>query len=56
MFAAHAFQPATDMAEGSKREAALLRDMSVGIERDVGDRTALGTEPVMLGQMRIHHR
>src|SRR5476651_2545824 len=47
-------KPGAQVRIGGKVEPALVRDMRIGIERDVGDGVALGHEKTQLRQMRIH--
>ena len=41
---AHAFEPGADGRIAPEVEAALVRDVGVGVEGDVGDGAALGDE------------
>src|SRR5580658_9511668 len=50
----HACKPRTDRRKCREIVVAQVRDMSVGIERDVGDRVMAGGEEVVHGKMFLH--
>src|SRR5262245_5702413 len=48
-------EPGTDRRVRHQREGTLLGHMRVGVERDVGDRVAVGDEEAVLRQVALHH-
>src|SRR5262245_58676087 len=48
-------EPVPDRREGGKVVVAMMREVRVGIERDVSDRVAIGDKIPMAFEMALHH-
>src|SRR5260221_12564237 len=51
---AHSATPGDDRLIVRQREAAILRSMAVGIDRDIGDREIVSNEKRSIGEATVH--
>src|SRR3954468_4730494 len=51
----HAIEPGADLRKGGEIVIAEMRDMGIGIKRDVGDGVAVCGEEAMMLEVILHH-
>src|SRR5437870_4965729 len=51
----HAIEPGADRGKSPEVEVALVREMRIGVKRNIGDGIAIGREVAMVLEMVFHH-